>query len=688
MKMKNHLFELSINKSSSTCVPEKIPFACLSETQYENLSPLASASNLTSSMDDSHEYLDIHETVIEQAPFCRFDSKAFRNRIFKTYSNLSHMLSTGYLLAEKYYGLIEADKRLKSADNALTIGSFESGYINLSCSDDELIKIAEKKARHCELKVNKHGYQLTVYKWLSKYLNSFDITPPEVITPYCTCLSADSLKGMLNRFADPIFWRRKLRKIQAFTIEQLARDFRLVHKKASAYVSQPTIQSRRERKRKSAELMSNLYAVPIDANPFDEFETLQSIIERSHTSGKQQAAELMVRIRGFEELADMHGHRGEFYTLSAPSRYHSVHHTGIPNNKYDGSTPQQAQDYFNGIWKRARALFSKQNLRPYGFRVVEPHHDGCPHWHMLLFMEKGDAIQVRAILKKLCTEDTPTEFRTSRTRFKPIRIIKSKGSAAGYIAKYITKAVTGDSIDKVICSQAGEMKILPADAAERASTWASTFDIRRFQQIGGPSVTLWRELRRLGQGDTGKCEVANAMNTTLDTVSKYALEKVRHAADSSDWKAFCLAMGGVQVKRKEQTLRIHYQIPDIVDRITGEISRSESKSPYFTTKYGDQPANRILGVAWDAVVVITRRGTTQILTETDLKAQRKIMCGVSEQIQGWHDDGRLFAPSEEDMQFLESCAIEDYQNMCLFIDYEALASNVSSDEVAPLDLCH
>ncbi|MFP3449510.1 hypothetical protein, partial [Pseudomonas sp. SIMBA_067] len=84
-----------------------------------------------------------------------------------------------------------------------------------------------------------------------------------------------------------------------------------------------------------------------------------------------------------------------------------------------------------------------------------------------------------------------------------------------------------------------------------------------------------------------------------------------------------------QVKRKDQTLRIHYQLPDIVDRITGEVSRSESKSPYFATKYGDQPANRILGVAWDAVVVITRRGTTQILTEKDIKSQRKIMCGVS-----------------------------------------------------------
>ncbi|BDF93659.1 replication endonuclease [Pseudoalteromonas sp. KAN5] len=662
--------------------------AILSEQQYSEVFPLNTAMDLTTSLRPSCTAKDIFANVSKPMKERFFDFEAWRNRIFERHSNLAHMLSTGYFLAEKFNDFAEANKRLKAADKVLTIGNFKYGHINLSCSDDELIEIAEQKARYCELKISKHGYQLSIYKLLSEYLTSFDIQPPELNTPYCSYLAADSLKGVLNRFADPIFWRRKLRKIQAFTVEQLARDLRLVHKKASAYVSQPTIHKRRERKRKSTELMSNLYAVPVDANPFDEFETLQSIIERSHTSGKQQAAELMVRIRGFEELADMNGHRGEFYTLSAPSRYHSVHHTGIPNNKYDGSTPQQAQDYFNGIWKRARALFSKKNLRPYGFRVVEPHHDGCPHWHMLLFMEKGDAIQVRAILRKLCTEDTPTEFRTSRTRFKPIRIIKSKGSAAGYIAKYITKAVTGDSIDKVICPQGGEIKILPADAAERASTWASTFDIRRFQQIGGPSVTLWRELRRLGQGDTGKCEVANAMNTTLDTVSKYALEKVRHAADSSDWKAFCLAMGGVQVKRKDQTLRIHYQLPDIVDRITGEISRSESKSPYFTTKYGDQPANRILGVAWDAVVVITRRGTTQILTETDLKAQRKIMCGVSEQIQGWHDDGRLFAPSEEDMQFLESCAIEDYQNMCLFIDYEALASNVSSDEVAPLDLCH
>ena len=82
------------------------------------------------------------------------------------------------------------------------------------------------------------------------------------MSPYCSTLSATSLVGALNRFADPIVWRRKLRKIQAVTIEQLARDLRLVHKKASAYVSQPTIQNRRDRKRKSEQIMSDLFVVP------------------------------------------------------------------------------------------------------------------------------------------------------------------------------------------------------------------------------------------------------------------------------------------------------------------------------------------------------------------------------------------------------------------------------------------
>ncbi|MEH6553582.1 replication endonuclease, partial [Pseudoalteromonas tetraodonis] len=231
----------------------------LSNAQYAQVFPLKTAINLTANFDKFHSDISIHNSNNKPATGFYFDSKAFRNRVFKTHSNLSHMLSTGYFLAEKFNGLVEADKRLKHADTALKLGNPLFGYINLSCSDDEICEIAEQKARYCELKISKNGHTLSVFNILVKYLNSFDIQEPELVSPYCTHFAVDSLTGILNRFADPIFWRRKLRKIQAFTIEQLARDLRLVHKKASAYVSQPTIQNRRERKRKSAEIMSDLF---------------------------------------------------------------------------------------------------------------------------------------------------------------------------------------------------------------------------------------------------------------------------------------------------------------------------------------------------------------------------------------------------------------------------------------------
>jgi len=661
---------------------------------FEKTFPVESSIHAIQSVrPDSTAKAILERVRMPKAERQKFDAHLIhRDAIFAKHSSLSIMLANGYMLAEKFWDYSEAAKRLEQADEALTLRD-----INLSVSDDELCEIAEHKARRCELKIKTSELDYGLFQWFCSYVAHYELTPPELQTDYFTCKPAErfrfakgameQLSGAINRFACPLWWRRKLRKKQALVVEQLARDLRVVHKKSSPYVSEFTIRNRRERTSNNDKIMSELFVVPHSASPFAEFETLKDVADRSSTSGVQLAAELMVRIRGFEECAKVQGHVGEFYTLTAPSRFHSVLASGIPNKKYDGSSPTQAQDYFNDIWQRARAQFAKHDIRPYGFRVVEPHHDGCPHWHMLLFLDKGQSLIARRILKALCTEDSPKELRTSTARFKAIHIDPNKGSAAGYIAKYITKAVNGNNISSVKCQEAGDLTVLPAEAAERASAWASTFGIRRFQQIGGPSVTTWRELRKLGQGDTGKCEVANSMNTTLDTISRFALEKVRAAADASDWAAFCLAMGGVQVKRKDQTVRIHYQIPDIVDRITGEISRSESRSPYFATKYGDMPAKRILGVAWDSIVVITRRGTAQILSEADIKAQQKIMIGVSDSIHNWMDDGRYLQPSKEEMDFLEACVIEDIQNMCLFMDYEPLASVIRSDEVAGLDLC-
>jgi len=52
---------------------------------------------------------------------------------------------------------------------------------------------------------------------------------------------------------------------------------------------------------------------------------------------------------------------------------------GLANPVFDGTTPRQAQRHLWHQFEMARAKWARLDIRPFGFRVCEPHN-----WHLLL----------------------------------------------------------------------------------------------------------------------------------------------------------------------------------------------------------------------------------------------------------------------------------------------------------------
>lgn len=107
--------------------------------------------------------------------------------------------------------------------------------------------------------------------------------------------------------------------------------------------------------------------------------------------------ELMNTIAGIERYAAAEGDVGMFITLTAPSKYHPTRQVGKGKDKTvqlnhgwndEAYTPKDAQRYLCRIWSLMRTAFKDNDLQVYGMRVVEPHHDGTPHWHMMLFCKR------------------------------------------------------------------------------------------------------------------------------------------------------------------------------------------------------------------------------------------------------------------------------------------------------------
>lgn len=364
----------------------------------------------------------------------------------------------------------------------------------------------------------------------------------------------DMAASALARLQCAEWWQRQITRAWRRYTEHVAILVGRVRRGVSAYVSQSALNDYRQRKEANAAWLQTMYAI----NPELELEIpLAEAVASSISNPDIRRHELMARSGGFEALAEEQGFVGEFYTWTAPSKYHAWTVTknkkSVANPRYQGSTPRQAQEYICKQWAKARAKLARLGVRVFGFRVVEPHHDATPHWHLLLFVHPHQLRLLRSTLRKYAIEHHREELgrKGYRARFDWKTMDPAKGSATGYIAKYIAKNIDGHRVD--IDEESGECA---KSSVSSVVAWASLWGIRQFQQVGGPSVTVWRELRRL-----------------REATQNPILENARRAADQGKWADFVNAMGGIHLQRKDHCIQLQHLLKQAASKYGEDIKK-------------------------------------------------------------------------------------------------------------------
>lgn len=398
-------------------------------------------------------------------------------------------------------------------------------------TDADILAIAEKQAKRATERAQRwatHGMPKMRHE-VGNLCADWGIEPPA---------AKHDDQGALARLTDPKWWRRHLRREQGRERENIAIALGRVHAKRDIYISGESLEAERHKQRRNALILEGTEAISEDGEIF----TLADLAEHSLSNPTLRRNELMVRVKGYEDESRRLGHVGIFVTLTCPSRMHArLSATGATNPAYDDTTPKRAQAHLVDLWARIRSSLRHNYASPYGLRIAEPHHDGTPHWHLLLFVSPLHVDAVKNTIRRYALIDSPDERGAQDYRVKFEHINPAKGGAAHYIAKYIGKNIDGTGIDM------DDNGVPAAESITRVTAWARLHGIHQFDFIGGPPVGLWRELRRIHEPVIANAPEAigaawRAAQKTTDRQASYA--------------GLIQAVGGPLVKRNEQAIQL------------------------------------------------------------------------------------------------------------------------------------
>lgn len=460
------------------------------------------------------------------------ENEAYRDSIIRSHRGFMGTLRQAYERESRRNGATSANIQLRKINERLDAQGIG---MPSTIDDDEIVTLADARSKHCNQLKNS---QKSIHRKIilaSEFVSDHGFDWPVVIAKKDT--PERILKkniSALKRVSDLRWWRRNFRKSLGRQTEKVARELGAVRAGTSPYVSDWAFKRFLSRQKSNRDLIESMEMIETNTG---EVLDLSTAVDASTSNPSHKRDELMVRMSGWDEIAKAMDLQCLFLTLTTPSKYHALTHKGFRNKKFAGFTPKDGAEYLAKIWARIRSEWARNGIKCFGFRMCEPHADGTPHWHLSLFFSESDIAKAKRIFGAHALAEDGDEKGAADYRWDCVHIDPKKGSATGYMAKYIAKNIDGYQV-----GHDEEGNVFADQGAARVRAWASTWGIRQFQQIGCASVTVWRELRR--------------RRDPLDQWEAQEAEAIRKAAGDGDWALFVELMGGAFSGRDDQKLKL------------------------------------------------------------------------------------------------------------------------------------
>ncbi|MBN3492047.1 replication endonuclease [Vibrio neptunius] len=419
---------------------------------------------------------------------------------------------------------------------------------------------------------------LILYRQTAELIQGFGIKPPGAGKK----LSPENVFQHISKTRCEKWWLRCLVKARKIMREHLAIAMGQVSSKASPYASWDCVREHQEQQTQNWQAIQNMMLFDEET---EEQTELKDMVLKSVSNPAIRRHELMTRCRGCENIGNELGLQGLFLTLTTPSEFHNSYKKGGFIDHWNGASPREAQSYLNNVWQRIRAKLGRLGLRWFGVRVAEPHHDGTPHWHLLLWVKPQDVLRITDVFiryavmrdckellpkekwapvapfnyvqpiaknpfkvyKKVYENNFPVKPMTRRPRVElpesvQVWPIKQEGLTTlnldytprcdvgfidpeqGTATGYIAKYISKNIDGYAMDDEVSDETGKSVKAmAKNVSAWKSRWNIRQFQFFGGAPVTTYRELRRFASQNKKAFMEYLFMQERVDLLTIYSM---------------------------------------------------------------------------------------------------------------------------------------------------------------------